>query len=220
MAHPAVHDAVAPFTPVGGQAALWQRPAGAEFRVVGQSHDLFVVVEVAGEVWIVDQHAAHERILYEQVLHSLRTAPAAVQPLLVPLTFDLTPAAAGVLEDLQTFLERVGFDIRPFGGNSFQVQAAPAYVRPDDAPDLIRELADAAAEGRSDNSVEARQEDMAARIACKVKSIKAGQTLTQPAMHALVASLLACGSPFVCPHGRPTVVRLPVHQLEGQFDRR
>lgn len=220
VAHPAVHDAVAPFTPVGGQAALWQRPDGAEFRVVGQSHDLFVVVEVEGEVWIVDQHAAHERILYEQVLHSLRTVPAAVQPLLVPLTFDLAPAAAGVLEDLQTFLERVGFDVRPFGGNSFQVQAAPAYVRPDDAPDLIRELADAAAEGRSDNSVEARQEDMAARIACKVKSIKAGQTLTQPAMHALVESLLACGSPFVCPHGRPTVVRLPVHQLEGQFDRR
>ena len=217
---PAVHDAVAPFTPVGGQAALWQRPDGAEFRVVGQSHDLFVVVEVEGEVWIVDQHAAHERILYEQVLDNLRTAPAAVQPLLVPLTFDLAPAAAGVLEDLQTFLERVGFDVRPFGGNSFQVQAAPAYVRPDDAPDLIRELADAAAEGRSDNSVEARQEDMAARIACKVKSIKAGQTLTQPAMHALVESLLACGSPFVCPHGRPTVVRLPVHQLEGQFDRR
>ena len=217
---PAVHDAVAPFTPAGGQAALWQRSDGAEFRVVGQSHDLFVVVEVEGEVWIVDQHAAHERILYEQVLDSLRNTPAAVQPLLVPLTFDLAPAAAGVLEDLQTFLERVGFDIRPFGGNSFQVQAAPAYVRPDDAPDLIRELADAAAEGRSDNSVEARQEDIAARIACKVKSIKAGQTLTQPAMYALVESLLACGSPFVCPHGRPTVVRLPVRQLEGQFDRR
>ena len=220
VAQPAVHDAPPPFTPVGGQAALWRRADGAEFRVVGQSHDLFVVVEVEGEVWIVDQHAAHERILYEQVLDSLRNTPAAVQPLLVPITFDLAPAAAGVLEDLQTFLERVGFDVRPFGGSSFQVQAAPAYVRPDDAPDLIRELADAAAEGRSDNSVEARQEDIAARIACKVKSIKAGQTLTQPAMHALVESLLACGSPFVCPHGRPTVVRLPVRQLEGQFDRR
>jgi DNA mismatch repair protein MutL len=100
------------------------------------------------------------------------------------------------------------------------VQATPPYFRASDTPELISELAQARAEGRSDNSVEAKLEDLAARIACKVKSVKAGQTLTAEAMKALVTSLLACRSPFVCPHGRPTMVRLSVQQLAGQFDRR
>ena len=218
---PLVHESeAAPLTPASLQTALWQRPDGTEFRVVGQSHELFVLVEVEGELWIVDQHAAHERITYEQVLDGLRHKHSAVQPLLIPITFDLSPAASGILEELHDYLALIGFDIQPFGGNSFQVQAAPAYFRPADTPDLIRELAEAQAEGRSDNSIEAKQEDLAARIACKVKSIKAGQTLTPEAMHALVKTLLDCTSPFTCPHGRPTMVRYSVRQLERQFDRR
>lgn len=204
----------------GPQASLWQRPDGTEFRVIGQSHQLFVVVEVEGELLVIDQHAAHERIMYELVLESLRKKHADVQPLLMPLTFDLSPAACSVLEELQEYLSRVGFDIQPFGGNTYQVQATPAYFRPADTPDLILELAEARLEGRSDNSIEAKQEDLAARIACKVKSIKAGQTLTPPAIQALVKTLLDCTSPFACPHGRPTMVRFSVRQLESLFDRR
>lgn len=210
----------APLSPADSQTTLWQRPDGTEFRVVGQSHELFVLVEVEGELWIVDQHAAHERIMYEQVLDGLRHKHSAVQPLLMPITFDLSPAAAGILEELHDYLALIGFDIQPFGGNTFQVQAAPAYFRPADTPDLIRELAEAQAEGRSDNSIEAKQEDLAARVACKVKSIKAGQTLTLEAMQALMKTLLDCTSPFTCPHGRPTMVRYAVRQLERQFDRR
>ncbi len=218
---PRVHESeAAPPGPAPSQSTLWQRPDGSAFRVVGQSHELFVLVEAAGELWIVDQHAAHERIMYEQVLDSLRHQPSATQPLLVPVTFDLSPAACSALEELHDYLVQVGFDIQPFGGNTFQVQAAPAYFRPADTPALLSELAEAQAEGRSDNSIEAKQEDLAARIACKVKSIKAGQTLTPEAMHALVKTLLDCRSPFTCPHGRPTMVRYAVRQLERQFDRR
>ena len=212
--------AAVPLRPAESQSALWQRPDGTEFRVVGQSHELFILVEVEGELWIVDQHAAHERIMYEQVLDSLQNKHSAVQPLLMPITFDLSPTACSVLEELQEYLSHIGFDIQPFGGNTFQVQAAPEYFRPADTPDLIGELAEARAEGRSDNSIEAKQEDLAARIACKVKSIKAGQTLTPEAMQALVKTLLDCTSPFTCPHGRPTMVRYSVRQLESQFDRR
>ena len=209
-----------PLSPARSQTTLWQRPDGTEFRVVGQSHELFVIVEVEGELWIVDQHAAHERIMYEQVLDSLQHEHRETQPLLIPVTFELSPAACSALEDLHDYLVRVGFDIQPFGGNTFQVQATPAYFRPADTPALLSELAEARAEGHSDNSIEAKQEDLAARIACKVKSIKAGQTLTEEAMHALVKTLLDCTSPFTCPHGRPTMVRYSVRQLEGQFDRR
>jgi DNA mismatch repair protein MutL len=208
--------------PFGGQTqpTLWRRPDGTEFRIVGQSHELFVLVEVEGELWVVDQHAAHERVVYEQVLETLHHRKGESQALLLPITFELAPTARAALEDVQTYLTALGFDIRPFGGSTYHVQAAPPYFRASDTPELITELAQARAEGRSDNSVEAKIEDLAARVACKVKSVKAGQTLTTEAMKALVKSLLDCRSPFACPHGRPTMVRLSVQQLAGQFDRR
>lgn len=202
------------------QPTLWRRPDGTEFRVVGQSHELFVLVEVEGELWVVDQHAAHERVMFEQVLESLHRRKGESQPLLLPVMFDLSPTARAALEEVQEYLSALGFDIRPFGGSTYQVQAAPPYFRASDTPELITELAQARAEGRSDNSVEAKIEDLAARVACKVKSVKAGQTLTIDAMKALVKSLLGCRSPFACPHGRPTMVRLSVQQLAAQFDRR
>jgi DNA mismatch repair protein MutL len=202
------------------QPTLWRRPDGTEFRVVGQSHELFVLVEVEGELWVVDQHAAHERVVYEQVLESLHRRKGESQSLLLPITFDLSPMARAALEEAQEYLSALGFDIRPFGGSTYQVQATPPYFRASDTPDLITELAQARAEGRSDNSVEVKIEDLAARVACKVKSVKAGQTLTIDAMKALVKSLLACRSPFACPHGRPTMVRLSVQHLAAQFDRR
>jgi DNA mismatch repair protein MutL len=202
------------------QPTLWRRPDGTEFRVVGQSHELFVLVEVEGELWVVDQHAAHERVMYEQVLESLHRRKGESQPLLLPITFDLSPTARAALEEVQEYLSALGFDIRPFGGSTYQVQATPPYFRASDTPDLITELAQARAEGRSDNSVESKIEDLAARVACKVKSVKAGQTLTSEAMKVLVKSLLDCRSPFACPHGRPTMVRLSVQHLASQFDRR
>jgi DNA mismatch repair protein MutL len=226
VAKPAVQaaPASAPVTPAPlgakSQPVLWRRLDGTEFRIVGQSHELFVLVEVEGELWVIDQHAAHERVLYEQVLETLHSRRGESQPLLLPLTFELPAAARAALEEVQEYLTTLGFDIRPFGGNTYHVQATPPYFRPADTPDLILELAQARAESRSDNSVEAKLEDLAARVACKVKAVKAGQTLTPEAMKVLVTSLLACRSPFVCPHGRPTMVRLPIQQLEAQFDRR
>ncbi|MBI3248303.1 MAG: DNA mismatch repair endonuclease MutL [Deltaproteobacteria bacterium] len=205
---------------MSAQPTLWRRPDGAEFRIVGQSHELFVLVEVEGELWVVDQHASHERVVYEQVLDTLHHRKGDSQPLLLPITFELAPTARAALEEAQEYLTALGFDIQPFGGGTYQVQATPPYFRASDTPELIIELAQARAEGRSDNSVEAKIEDLAARVACKVKSVKAGQTLTPEAMKALVKSLLDCRSPFVCPHGRPTMVRLAVQQLAAQFDRR
>ena len=202
------------------QPSLLARPQDPAFRVIGQSHELFILVEVEAELWLVDQHAAHERVTYEQVLAALRDGRGESQALLLPVTFELDASARTALDELHDYLTRLGFDIRPFGGQTYQVQAAPPYFRPADTPELIAELAQARADGRSEDAVAARQEDLAARIACKVKSVKAGQTLTPESMQALLKSLLACQSPFTCPHGRPTMVRMSVRQLEGQFDRR
>ncbi len=211
----------APLSPrVQSQPTLWRRPDGTEFRIVGQSHELFVLVEVEGELWVVDQHAAHERVMYEEVLEALQQRQGESQPLLLPIVFELEPTARAALEEMMEYLTVLGFDIRPFGGGAYHVQAAPPYFRAADTPALIIELAQARAEGRAENSVEAKLEDLAARVACKVKSVKAGQTLGPEAMKALVKSLLDCRSPFTCPHGRPTMVRLSVQHLASQFDRR
>ena len=191
----------------------------SENSIEAKQEDL-ASVEVEAELWVIDQHAAHERVMYEQVLAALHDGKGESQALLLPITFDLEASARTALEELQDYLTTLGFDIRPFGGKTYQVQAAPPYFRPADTPDLITELVQARADGRSENSIEAKQEDLAARVACKVKSVKAGQTLTPEPMKALVKSLLACQSPFVCPHGRPTMVRMSVKHLEGQFDRR
>jgi DNA mismatch repair protein MutL len=215
-AAPPGHGAVAE----PAQPDLLPRPQDPVFRVVGQSHELFILVEVEAELWLVDQHAAHERVMYEQVLATLHDGTGESQALLLPVTFELEASARTALDELQDYLTRVGFDIRPFGGKTYQVQAAPPYFRPADTPELIVELAQSRAAGRSEDSVAAKQEDLAARVACKVKSVKAGQSLTPESMKALLKSLLACQSPFTCPHGRPTMVRMSVKQLEGQFDRR
>ncbi|MCS6925089.1 MAG: DNA mismatch repair endonuclease MutL [Candidatus Binatia bacterium] len=202
------------------QPGLWQRGEKTTFRVIGQSHELFVLVEAEGELWLIDQHAAHERIVYEQVLTALQSRGGESQPLLLPLTFELPPAARAAVEEMQEYLTILGFDLRPFGGSTYQLQATPPYLHPADTPALILELAQGWAEGRLDSSIEAKLQDLAARIACKVKAIKAGQALTLEAMQALVSSLLACRAPFVCPHGRPTMIRFALGQLAAHFDRR
>ena len=204
----------------GAQPKLIVRSRKPLYRVVGQSHELFVLVETQGELWIVDQHAAHERVTYEQVLDDIRGNCRKVQRLLLPLTFELTPAQSNAFDDVKEYLALCGFSIEPFGGNSYQIQATPSYLRPQDSPDLITELLEASAAGSSDDPVAAREEDLAARIACKVKSIKAGQTLTIEHMEAMVDALLQCRSPFACPHGRPTMVRYALGDLEKLFERR
>jgi DNA mismatch repair protein MutL len=127
---PVAQAALTPAT----QPVLWQRPDGSEFRIVGQSHELFVLVEVENELWVVDQHAAHERVMYEQVLTTFRSRQGESQALLLPLTFDLAPSARAALEEVHEYLSALGFDIRPFGGNTYHVQATPPYFRPSDTP--------------------------------------------------------------------------------------
>ena len=111
--------------------------------MIGQSHELFILVEVEAEIWLVDQHAAHERVTYEQVLAALRDGRGESQALLLPVTFELDASARTALDELHDYLTRLGFDIRPFGGQTYQVQAAPPYFRPADTPELIAELAQA-----------------------------------------------------------------------------
>ncbi|MEE8228521.1 MAG: DNA mismatch repair endonuclease MutL [candidate division NC10 bacterium] len=192
----------------------------APFRLLGQFRGTYLIVEVEGGLWIVDQHAAHERVMFEKVLASFEAGSPEVQFFLTPPILELLPHERAILEEYREALEAIGFSLAPFGGNSYQVQSMPAYFHSGEVTPLLREFIDRKQDHDLGSLVEDRRAEIAARVACKMKSIKAGETLAPEAMEALVHSLLACSSPFTCPHGRPTMIRLTATELDRQFDRR
>ncbi len=192
----------------------------APFRLLGQFRGTYLVVEVDGGLWIIDQHAAHERVMFEKVLASFEAGSPEIQLFLTPPILELQPHERPILEEYRDALEAIGFSLAPFGGNSYQVQSMPAYFHMGEVTPLLREFIDRKHEGDLGSLVEDRRAEVAARVACKMKSVKAGETLATEAMEALVRSLLACASPFTCPHGRPTMIRLTATELDRQFDRR
>lgn len=192
----------------------------APFRLVGQFRGTYLIVEVEGGVWIIDQHAAHERVMFEQVLASFEAGSPEVQLFLTPPILELYPQESAILEEYRETLEAIGFSLAPFGRNSYQVRSMPAYFHSGEVLPLLREFVDRKRDHDLGSLAENRRAEIAARVACKMKSIKAGETLAPEAMEALVRSLLACATPFTCPHGRPTMIRLTAAELDRQFDRR
>lgn len=192
----------------------------APFRLVGQFRGTYLIVEVEGGVWIIDQHAAHERVMFEQVLASFEAGSPEVQLFLTPPILELPPHESAILEEYCEALEAIGFSLAPFGRNSYQVRSMPAYFHSGEVLPLLREFIDRKQDHDLGSLAENRRAEIAARVACKMKSIKAGETLAPEAMEALVLSLLACSAPFTCPHGRPTMIRLTAAELDRQFDRR
>ncbi|MFQ5656797.1 MAG: DNA mismatch repair endonuclease MutL [Candidatus Methylomirabilales bacterium] len=192
----------------------------APFRLLGQFRGTYLIVEVEGGLWIIDQHAAHERVMFEKVLASFDAGPPEIQFFLTPPILELLPHERAILEEYHEALEAIGFSLAPFGGNSYQVRSMPAYFHSGEVPSLLREFVERKQDNDLGSLAEDRRAEIAARVACKMKSIKAGETLASAEMEALVSSLLACSSPFTCPHGRPTMIRLTAGELDRQFDRR
>jgi DNA mismatch repair protein MutL len=167
---------------------------------------------------LIDQHAAHERVLFEKLMaqHDQRKIPS--QSLLTPAIIQLPPAQAKLLEGQLPALEHFGFDVEEFGGNSFQVRSIPALFAGADPASALRALVEDFEEDEAplQNEIEAK---LAGRV-CKRLAVKAGQTLSPDEQRALLNNLEACESPRTCPHGRPTMIHLSVDMLERQFGRR
>lgn len=188
----------------------------AALTPLGQLHASYIIAEGSDGLYIIDQHAAHERVLFEQFLGRGATA---AQTLLLPLTVDLTPAEIALINELQAPLAELGFDLAEFGGGTVVIRSVPASVASDFGralfTDLLAELA-AGAEGTSPLSVHDRI--VAAMAACKA-AIKARERLTPQAAAALLAQLGETANPWTCPHGRPTIVRLGIDELMKRFRR-
>ncbi|MHC1632026.1 MAG: DNA mismatch repair endonuclease MutL [Methanotrichaceae archaeon] len=189
-----------------------------ELKVLGQVLKLYIVAEGPEGLVLVDQHAAAERIRYEQLQKKQRDQTLA-QELIVPANLELSPREEMMLEDWNDLLEEMGFEIVPFGGNAYNVRSVPTIGPRLESPEAVHDvLRDLFALGK----VSARattKDDVLKLLACR-GSIKAGHELTWTEMQNLLRDLLACQNPKTCPHGRPTIVTISSAQLEKIFGRR
>ncbi|HEY3472974.1 MAG TPA: hypothetical protein VGK56_00110, partial [Anaerolineales bacterium] len=195
-----------------------QQPSIPLLRLVGQIGGTYLVAEGPDGLYLVDQHAAHERVLFEKLMaqHAVKNIPS--QALLTPVAVTLPPPSAHLLSSQLPFLKQFGFDVEEFGPNTFQVRAMAALFMGSDPSAALRALVEDFEEDESplQNEIEAK---LAARV-CKRMAVKAGQTLSSEEQRALLIDLEACNSPRTCPHGRPTMIHLSVDMLERQFGRR
>ena len=186
-------------------------------RVVGQIEDTFIVAHTADEVFFVDQHVAHERVLFERLRGDLERGALASQELLFPLPLELAPARLRALERVHPELGRLGFALEGFGGNAILLRAVPSLLRTEDLPrladDLTRELDEDTGQGSS--SVLDR---LLAFVACRA-AIKAHQSLAPEEMGQVLTDLAETTTPYYCPHGRPIVSRIPLGEIKRELRR-
>jgi DNA mismatch repair protein MutL len=181
-----------------------------------QLNNLYIVATVKEGAIIIDQHAAHERILYEEILGNLRGKPSSAQQLLFPATYEFSAADWDVLEPMIPHLNTIGFGIREFGNRTILVDAIPSGLSRFGEGTIFHEFIE---EMRTYGKITSGYIDkLAASLACRA-AIKSGKTMNQTEMRYLVDRLFATTSPFNCPHGRPTVVKLTLDELARRFGR-
>ena len=187
-------------------------------RLIGQIGSTYIVAEGPDGLYLVDQHAAHERVLFEKLMaqHDKKSIPS--QALLTPEVVTLPPQSAKALMSQLPFLNHFGFEVEEFGTNTFQVRAMPVLFSGGDPSSALKALVEDFEEDEAPLQAEVEAK-LAARV-CKRLAVKGGQTLTSEEQRALLNDLEACNSPRTCPHGRPTMIHLSVDALERQFGRK
>jgi DNA mismatch repair protein MutL len=203
-----------------GQAS--EAPASAiclgELKPLGQVNASFIVAVNSEGLWIIDQHVAHERVLFEQHLRSRREGALTGQRLLVPMVVDLTPRQLVILEQISEELSANGFDVTPMGPQSVAIQATPAGVPNSDAERLVAEILDGIEREHQAISIDTLQAQIAASTACHA-AIKINMPLDQTKMEWLLGELAKTESPMSCPHGRPVILRYSLREIERAFKR-
>lgn len=202
--------------PAGAPDAAAARQVLRQANVVGQVLNTYMIVPVPWGLWLIDQHVAHERILFEEVLGK-SGQPADMQQLLVPITVELPAAASAQTAELIGALERMGFQAEEFGGRTLVIRGIPTSLSRRTAAihEIVQEMAFMSPETYTEEHTQAS----AALIACK-GAVKAGERLAPETMHELLRRLADVENPFACPHGRPIIVEINQAELERRFHRR
>ncbi len=200
-----------PSSPEAPQPLMVSLPV---LRVLGQVLNSYIVAEGPDGLYLIDQHAAHERVRFEQVKLQRSQHAVEVQGLLEPVTFEVSPRQDEILKSYYRELAEFGFSLEPFGARTYLVRAVPGLLAGDSWAGMLRELLDSlSGESRSN-----WEEKIVASIACH-GAVRSGQALSDDEMRELVRQLERAATPHTCPHGRPTIIHLSSRQLEKEFGR-
>ena len=215
--------AVAPAEPSPKKAEVPAQPkrvgSAESFKILGVLGKLYVLMENAGGLVLVDQHAAHERILFEELRRRLEAQEIISQKLLLPLTLQLSPKDADWLRQNLEGLQKMGIGLEDFGAGSFKLDALPPFLQVNEPLALVREIIDALQAAGTGASRLRLGEEMIAKTVCR-HAVKANDVLRERELVKLLEDLLACDLPYCCPHGRPTMIQMSYGELERKFGRR
>lgn len=191
--------------------------AAADDALYWQLHNGYVLVQIKGGLVMVDQHAAHERVLFDRAVAALEGRTPAVQRLLFPITLELSVRQFAAFEDTNALLEQLGFQLRPFGGRAILVEGIPAEIQNWDEGAVLLGMLDDLAENRDTKRLPLRDKVLAT-YACRA-AVMIGKKLSVTEMRALMDQLFATALPYTCPHGRPTLLRIGLDDLARRFQR-
>ncbi len=224
-------DVSAPAAPRAAAAAVGSAPAASpavataeapgffsHLRYLGQLDKTYLLCETDGELVLIDQHAAHERVAFQRLRERYQERDIPVQRLLFPRTLDLDPSRAAVAQESADQLAAVGFELEPFGGDTFALKATPAGLRGADPEPVLVELLDELAESGGSRAVDERLDLVLATIACH-SVVRAGDSLSSREADALLRSMDEVDYSAHCPHGRPVLLRISVAEIARRFGR-
>jgi DNA mismatch repair protein MutL len=196
-----------------------QVAAQRQFQIIGVLNKLYVLMENADGLVLVDQHAAHERILFEELRRRMEEQGVPTQKLLLPQTFDVPPRDADWIERNVSILQKMGIGIESFGPGTFKIDSLPGFLSVSDPAQFMRKVIDDLKSAGNSTSPMRLGEEMIAKTVCR-HAVKANDPLRYPEIEKLIRDLLDCDLPYCCPHGRPTMIQISLTELEKKFGRK
>jgi DNA mismatch repair protein MutL len=190
-----------------------------QFQIIGVLSKLYVLMENADGLVLIDQHAAHERILFEELRERMEEQGVPTQKLLLPQTFDVPPRDADWIERNILILQKMGIGIESFGPDTFKIDSLPSFLNVSDPAQFMRKVIDDLKSAGNSTSAMRLGEEMIAKTVCR-HAVKANDPLRYPEVEKLIRDLLDCDLPYCCPHGRPTMIQISLAELEKKFGRK
>jgi DNA mismatch repair protein MutL len=195
------------------------KTAPQQFQIIGVLNKLYVLMENADGLVLVDQHAAHERILFEELRRRMEEQGVPTQKLLLPQTFDVPPRDADWIERNISILQKMGIGIESFGPGTFKIDSVPSFLNVSDPAQFMRKVMDDLNSATNSASAMRLGEEIIAKTVCR-HAVKANDPLRYPEVEKLIRDLLDCDLPYCCPHGRPTMIQISLAELEKKFGRK
>lgn len=190
----------------------------AEYKILGQLFETYWLVEYHDNLYIIDQHAAHERVLYEKTLAGMKTREFTSQVISPPIILNLTMQEAELLKTHIDSFTRIGFEFEEFGTDSYAVRAVPDNLFHIAKKELLLEMLDSLSDELTRNTTADLIDEKIASMSCKA-AVKGNMKLSFAEVDALVGELLTLENPYHCPHGRPTIISMSKRELEKKFKR-